>query len=38
MKLCDDLDEAGLLNARLKEIWVKPMKAKLVEMLTSNMD
>ena len=38
MKLCDELEEAGLLNARLKEVWVKPKKAKLVEMLTSNMD
>ncbi|MEP1469859.1 MAG: nuclear transport factor 2 family protein [Halieaceae bacterium] len=29
MKLCDDLEDAGLLSAELKENWVLPMKAKL---------
>ncbi|MFK7975404.1 MAG: nuclear transport factor 2 family protein [Halioglobus sp.] len=34
MKLCDDLEDAGLLSAQLKEEWVQPMKAKLVAQLT----
>lgn len=34
MKLCDDLEEAGLLSGELKENWVIPMKQKVVEMLT----
>ena len=29
MRLCDDLDDAGLLSAQLKEQWVSPMKEKL---------
>jgi hypothetical protein len=29
MKLCDDLEVAGLLSAELKENWVQPMKARL---------
>lgn len=29
MKLCDDLEDAGLLSAELKENWVLPMKARL---------
>lgn len=29
MRLCDDLEDAGLLSAQLKEQWVLPMKAKL---------
>ena len=29
MKLCDDLEAAGLLSAELKENWVQPMKARL---------
>lgn len=33
MKLCDDLEEAGLLSAQLKEQWVLPMKAKLKSQL-----
>lgn len=33
MKLCDDLEAAGLLSPELKESWVKPMKQKLREML-----
>ena len=33
MKLCDDLEDAGLLSLQLKEQWVLPMKAKLGEQL-----
>lgn len=29
MKLCDELEAAGLLSAELKSNWVEPMKAKL---------
>ena len=29
MKLCDDLEAAGLLSAELKENWVQPMKTRL---------
>ena len=29
MRLCDDLEEAGLLSPQLKEQWVLPMKARL---------
>lgn len=29
MKLCDELEQAGLLSGQLKEQWVEPMKAKL---------
>ncbi len=29
MKLCDELEEAGLLSADLKQNWVLPMKQKL---------
>ena len=29
MKLCDELESAGLLSAELKQNWVLPMKAKL---------
>jgi len=29
MKLCDDLEDAGLLSSQLKEQWVLPMKLKL---------
>lgn len=36
MKLCDDLEEAGLLSAQLKEQWVLPMKAKLQAQLGRN--
>jgi hypothetical protein len=36
MKLCDDLEDAGLLSAQLKEQWVLPMKAKLGEQLARN--
>jgi hypothetical protein len=33
MRVCDELDAAGLLSAALKENWVKPMKARLREQL-----
>lgn len=33
MKLCDELEVAGLLSAQLKEEWVLPMKAKLLAQL-----
>jgi hypothetical protein len=36
MRLCDDLDDAGLLSPQLKEQWVKPMKAMLKEQLLGN--
>lgn len=34
MRLCDELDEAGLLSPKLKENWVRPMKARLIDMLS----
>lgn len=34
MHLCDELDAAGLLNADLRRDWVKPMKARIIAMLT----
>ena len=33
MRLCDELEEAGLLSAQLKQEWVLPMKARLREQL-----
>jgi len=33
MKLCDELNAAGLLNPALLESWVKPMKGRIKEML-----
>ena len=36
MKLCDDLDDAGLLSAQLKSQWVLPMKAKLAAQISCN--
>ena len=36
MKLCDDLEDAGLLSVELKRNWVEPMKAKLTQALTRN--
>ena len=36
MRLCDDLEEAGLLSSQLKEEWVLPMKARLIEQLEKN--
>lgn len=34
MKLCDELEQAGLLSQALKENWVIPMKQKLINMLS----
>ena len=36
MRLCDDLEDAGLLSPQLKEEWVLPMKARLEESLARN--
>jgi hypothetical protein len=36
MKLCDELEDAGLLSPRLKELWVIPMKEKLERQLANN--
>lgn len=36
MKLCDDLEDAGLLSPQLKEQWVLPMKEKLENQLARN--
>jgi len=36
MRLCDDLEDAGLLSLQLKEQWVLPMKAKLEAQLARN--
>jgi SnoaL-like domain len=33
MKLCDELDEAGLLDPTLKREWVLPVKRRLIDML-----
>lgn len=38
MKLCDELEDAGLLSAELKQQWVLPMKARLTEQLAKNCD
>ena len=35
MRLCDELELAGLLSAQLKQEWVLPMKAKLQAQLAS---
>ena len=35
MKLCDELEAAGLLDPRLKAEWVDPMKQRLLTMLSS---
>ena len=37
MKLCDELEEAGLLDPGLKKDWVIPMKKRLISMLSQNM-
>lgn len=37
MKLCDDLEEAGLLSEELKKNWVIPMKNRLIEQLQKNL-
>jgi hypothetical protein len=36
MKLCDDLEDAGLLSEQLKSQWVLPMKEKLEAQLARN--
>lgn len=36
MMLCDELEDAGLLSAQLKEQWVLPMKEKLEAQLAKN--
>jgi hypothetical protein len=33
MKLCDELNTAGLLNPALLDSWVKPMKERIKGML-----
>jgi hypothetical protein len=33
MRLCDELDEAGLLDPKLKAEWVIPMKRRIITML-----
>jgi len=37
MRLCDELEEHGLLSAELKQNWVIPMKTRIIEMLSKNM-
>lgn len=37
MHLCDELEAAGLLDPRLKEQWVIPMKRRLIAMLEKGM-
>jgi hypothetical protein len=36
MRLCDDLEDAGLLSGELKENWVLPMKVRLQAQLVRN--
>lgn len=36
MKLCDELEDAGLLSPSLKEQWVIPMKQRLERQLAKN--
>ena len=36
MHLCDELEDAGLLSAELKQNWVLPMKEKLQQQLARN--
>lgn len=38
MRICDELEDAGLLSPKLKEGWVKPMKKLLIESLQRNLD
>jgi hypothetical protein len=33
MRLCDELEEAGLLDPKLKTDWVQPMKKRIIDML-----
>lgn len=35
IRLCDELEAVGLLNPKLKEEWVKPVKARILKMLGS---
>lgn len=37
MRLCDDLESAGLLSEELKRNWVIPMKRRLLDMLHNNL-
>lgn len=37
MKLCDELEEVGLLSPELKANWVIPMKQKLIAQLSHNL-
>jgi hypothetical protein len=37
MHLCDELETAGLLDPRLKQDWVIPMKRRLINMLEQGM-
>lgn len=37
MHLCDELEAAGLLSPKLKEMWVVPTKRRLIEMLRKNL-
>jgi hypothetical protein len=36
MRLCDDLEDAGLLSPQLKQEWVLPMKQRLEQQLSRN--
>lgn len=38
MRLCDELEDAGLLSTELKTNWVIPMKTRLIDQLKNNMD
>ena len=37
MHLCDELEAAGLLSPKLKELWVIPTKRRLIAMLSKNL-
>jgi hypothetical protein len=37
MNLCDELEAAGLLSPKLKELWVTPTKQRLITMLGRNL-
>ena len=34
MRLCDELDAAGLLSPKLRAEWVQPVKKRLIDMLS----
>ncbi len=36
IRLCDELEDVGLLSPQLKEQWVQPMKARLTAQLAQN--